>query len=102
MIKADRQLIFLAREKLSNYTVTRFLRSESKEDIREAIILSTAELIPGEGLSMQVDNASGLQALVNDSHLARSLILIQLARKKNKNGNPVAEKAVQEFKQEFF
>ena len=100
VVKADRQLIFIAREKLSNYTVTRFIQAETKDALREAIILSTAELIPGEGLLMQVDNAAGLQALVNDSQLARLLITIQLARKKNKNGNPVAEKAVQEFKQE--
>ena len=47
-----------------------------------------------------MDNASAMQSLVGDSHLTRYNISIQLARKKNKNGNPVAEKAVQEFKQE--
>ena len=51
-------------------------------------------------MELQVDNASGMQSLVGDSHLKRYNISIQLARKKNKNGNPVAEKAVQEFKQE--
>ena len=100
VIKSDKQLIFIAREKLSNFTVTRFINDEGKSSIREAIILSTAELIPAGGLQVQVDNASALQALVSDAELTRYKIAIDLARKKNKNGNPVAEKAVQEFKQE--
>ena len=100
IIKSDRQLIFIAREKLSNFTVSKLIPNECADSIREAIILSTAELIPPEGLEMQVDNASGMQSLVGDSNLGRFNISIQLARKKNKDGNPVAEKAVQEFKNE--
>ena len=100
VIKSDKQLIFVVREKLSNFTVTRFIDNEGKTSIREALVLSTAELIPAGGLEVQVDNASALQALVGDAELTRYKIAINLARKKNKNGNPVAEKAVQEFKQE--
>ena len=100
IIKSDRQLVFIARENLSNFTVTKLISNETASSIRDAIIQSTAELIPGEGLEMQVDNAPAMQSLVNDSYLARYHIHIRLARKKNKNGNPVAEKAVQEFKQE--
>ena len=100
IIKSDGQLIFIAREKLSNFTVTKIIPNERVDSVREAIILSTAELIPPEGLKIQVDNASGMQYLVGDSNLGRCNISIQLARKKNKDGNPVAEKAVQEFKNE--
>ena len=100
IIKSDRQLIFIAREKLSNFTVTKFISNENADSIRQAIILSTIELIPAGGLDIKVDNASAMQSLVGDSHLKRYNISIHLARKKNKNGNPVAEKAVQEFKQE--
>ena len=100
IIKSDRQLIFITREKLSNFTVTKLIQDETANSIKEAIIQSTAELIPGEGLEIQVDNASAMQALVNDSHLLRYKIHIKLARKKNKDSNPVAEKAVQEFKKE--
>ena len=87
-------------EKLSNFTVTRFIDNEGKASIREAIVLSTAELIHAGGPQVKVDNASALQALVGDAELTRYKIAIDLARKKNKNRNPVAEKAVQEFKQE--
>ena len=100
IIKSDKQCIFIAREKLSNFTVTKLIPDETANTVRDAIIQLTAELIPSEGLEMQVDNASAMQSLVNDSHLARYNIDIKLARKKNKNGNPVAEKAVQEFKHE--
>ena len=66
----------------------------------ETIVLSTAGLIMAEGLQIQVDNVSVQQALIGDAELTTYKIVIDLARKKNKYGNPVAEKAVQEFKKE--
>ena len=52
IIKSDRQLIFIAREKLSNFTVTEFISNENAESIRQAIILSTIELIPAGDLDI--------------------------------------------------
>ena len=76
MIKSDKQFIFVVREKLSNFTVTRFIMDEGKSSIRAALVLSTAELIPAGGLQVQVDNASALQALVGDAELTRYKIFI--------------------------
>merc|ERR1711942_620286 len=56
--------------------------------------------MPDEGLTMQVDNCTGLASLVNDAELGRFKITLDLARKKNKDSNPVAEKAVKEFRQQ--
>ena len=82
MIKSDKQLIFVLREKLSNFTVTRFIDNEGKTCIREALVLSTAELIQALGRQVQVDNASALQALVGDAELTRYKIAVNQAREK--------------------
>ena len=98
VIRGDLQFIFIAREKLSSYTVTKLIQNEKHETLREAIITTTAEIMPEGGLTMQVDNACSLNKLVGDAELGRNRILLDPARKKNKDSNPVAEKAVKEFR----
>ena len=100
MIRGDLQYIFIAREKLSSFTVTKLIPNERHDTLREAIITLTSELAPSTGLVIQVDNACSLKKLVGDAELNRHLIGISLARKKNKNSNPIAERAVQEFRLE--
>ena len=70
---------------------------EKHETLREAIVVSTVEISPNDKVIIQVDNACSLQKLVGDAELDRHGITIDLARKKNKNSNPIAEKAVKEF-----
>ena len=98
VISGDRQFIFIAREKLSSFTVTIIIPNEKHETLREAIIVTTAELVPENGLSMQVDNATGLVKLVGDAELERFNIKLETGRKHNKDSNPIAEKAVKEFR----
>ena len=47
---------------------------------------------------MQVDNCPALVSLLNDAELSRFKITIDVGRKRNKDSNPVAEKAVKEFR----
>ena len=49
-----------------------------------------------KGTVIRVDGASALQSLVNDVALSKLGIALEVDRLKNKNKNPVAEKAVQE------
>ena len=100
VIRGDTQYIFVAREKLSSFTVSKIIPNERHETLREAIIVTTSELIPEEGLTMQVDNATGLVKLVGDSQLERYKIKVDAGRKHNKDSNPVAEKAVKEFREQ--
>ena len=100
VIRGDSQFIFCAREKLSSFTVAQLIISEGQGPLREAIISTTAELIPQDGLIMQVDNCPAFQALRGDAELARFGITLDLGREKNKNSNPVAEKGVKEFREE--
>ena len=55
------------------FTVTVLIDTEKRETLREAIITTTAELIPEEGLIMQVDNATTFASLDSDAELNQSL-----------------------------
>ena len=81
-----------------SFTVTKIIDDEKSKTLREAIIATTAELIPEEGLVMHVDNCPALVALASDAEFQRFKININVARKKNKDSKPVAEKAVKELK----
>lgn len=100
VIRGDMQFIFCAREKFSSFTVAKLIDDEGQDTLRNAIITVTAELIPQDGLIIQVDNATALQALKGDAELVRHGIAIDLGREKNKNSNPVAEKCVREYRDE--
>ena len=50
---------------------------------------------------MRVDGAAGFQSLVGDKELSKHGISLELGRPKNRNKNPVAEKAVQELEHEL-
>ncbi len=52
----------------------------------------------GPTATIRTDAAPGFQALAKDASLKRHCMVIDLGRTKNKNKNPVAEKAVQELK----
>ena len=100
VLRSDLQYIFIIREKLSSFTVSKLIPNKKHDTLREAIITTTSELAPSSGVIVQVDNASSLLKLVGDAVLQRHQIKVDPARKKNKNSNPIAEKAVQEFRQE--
>ena len=53
VMRGDLQFIFIAREKLSSFTVTKIILNETHQSLREAIITCTSEIIPHDGLTLQ-------------------------------------------------
>ena len=105
VIKKDGQLIFLCREKLSQYTFTRIIPDETADSLRDSIVASVLDLLPETGATIQVDCAPGLQTLAAEARLDGSIlkklgIIIDLGRVHNVNKNPVAENAIKEFHKE--
>ena len=95
----------LIREKLSKFTITTIIQSESAEDLRNALIPNIIEFIPDNGATIQVDNAPGFQSLwaecKSEGSVFRKLnIKIDLGRTLNRNKNPIAENAIKEFHKE--
>ena len=106
VIKQNCQLIFISREKLTQFVYTKLIPDESANSIREALLAGCIELLPQAGGCIQVDPGSSLQTLAKeagldkDSIFKRFNIKIDLGRTHNINKNPVAENAVKEFLKE--
>ena len=115
VIKQHKQLIFICRENLSQFTISKILPDETADSVREAIISIVLELIPENGTTVRLDPAPGNQALASESEviddslfqilktdpvLAKYGIKIEIGRVHNVNKNPIAENAVKEFHKE--
>jgi hypothetical protein len=96
-----RQRIFLVRDCFSSYTVTQIIPNEQKDTLRSAIIETTAELKSPTICTIRVDGATALHSLINDPHLKARNIKLEPGRLKNRNKNPIAEKAIQELEMEL-
>ena len=103
VMKQNRQLVFVLREVVTSYTVTRLIDSETKDALRSALLCTCLELRPVDGPTaiVRVDPAPGFVALRSDSMLAQNHISIELGCVKNPNKNPVAERAIQELEEEL-
>ncbi len=103
VLKRNRQTIFVLRETVTSYTVSRLLENEKHESLREAIISSCLELrsLDGPNAVIRVDSAPGFIALERDKTLERYHITLDYGRVKNPNKNPVAERTIQELEDEL-
>ena len=80
------QRILLIHDCSSSFTATRLIPNEQAISLRAAIIEAIAELKDASGCIIRVDGASAFSSL---------------GRIKNKNKNPIAEKAIQELEKEL-
>ena len=62
---------------------------------------TTAEIISPSGCVIRIDGGSALVCLVADPFLKRRNITLEQGPSKNRNKNPVAEKAIQELAREL-
>ena len=100
VLKREQQLIAILRETVTSFSATTIIKSESQIDLRESLIILSAEL-KGFLSEIRVDPAPGLACLRNDQVLKKHGIVLDMGREKNPNKNPVAERAVQELEQEL-
>jgi hypothetical protein len=97
----SRQKIMVIRDSFSSFTTAKLIPNEQSDTLRNAILESTAELKPDNGACIRVDGATAMQSLVTDSILAKHGLTIEVGRLKNKNKNPIADKAIQELEHEL-
>ena len=102
VMKRCRQLVLVLRESVSSYTASTFIPSERQEDLREGLIVLFSSLgLIDVNAQVRVDPAPGFVALANDSVLSRHGIPLVIGHAKNKNKNPIAERAIQELGSEI-
>ena len=87
------------RETVSSYTWTVLIDSEKHQHLREALLILCSEigLHSQDPIRIRVDAAPGLSALSKDPSLTKYNIILDIGNIKNKNKNPVAERAIQEL-----
>ena len=103
VLRRSRQYILLLRESSTSYTTSCFLDNERHDSLRDGLIRLSIELRPLDGppAVIRTDAAPGFVSLVDDQLLRHHHLTIEVGRIKNKNKNPVAEKAIQELEEEI-
>ena len=103
MIKRYRQLILVLRECSTSFTASCLVHDEKHDTLRDALTQLIAGLHPLDGprAIIRVDPFPGFLSMANNDSLNHLNVTIDVSRVKNKNKNPVAEKAVRELEEEL-
>ena len=94
VVNREKQRIAVLCENLTSYTATTFVDSETKKDLRDALLMLSAELT-GAQSEVRVDPAPGLAPLRGDPVLMEHGVSIVPGNEKNRNNNPVAEQEIE-------
>ena len=100
VIKRNRQLILVLCECTTSFTASCLIRDERHDTLRDALTQLIVDLHPLDGLSAIIRVEILLLALLpcaTTTHSKHLNVTIEVGRLKNKNKNPVAEKAVLEL-----
>ncbi|XP_066272397.1 uncharacterized protein [Branchiostoma lanceolatum] len=103
VMKRARQNILVVRECSTSYTSTQIVPDETSTALRDGLITLCAPLCPLDGppAVIRCDPAPGFQALTQDTWLAENHLQIEIGEFKNINKNPVAERAIEEMREEL-
>ena len=96
VMRRYRQFIVILRESVTSYTLALMIESEKHEILREILLCAEVRTL-NSLISIRVDSAPGLVALENDPMLLKNGITLDIGHVKNKNKNPVAERAIEEL-----
>lgn len=97
------QKILVCREKLSQFTLTKIISDETAENLEAALISLISDYVPDTGCIVQVDAATGFQALADgkSKFLGKLKISLDIGRINNRQKNPVAENTIKEIRKEW-
>ncbi|CAH1263916.1 NOTCH1 [Branchiostoma lanceolatum] len=103
VMKRARQNILVVRACSTSYTSTQIVPDETSTALRDGLITLCAPLCPLDGppAVIRCDPAPGFQALTQDTWLAENHLQIEIGEFKNINKNPVAERAIEEMREEL-
>ena len=103
VINRYRQLILVLRECATSFTASCLVHDEKHDTLRDALTQLIVGLHPLDGprAIIRVDPSPDFQSMANSDSLNHLNVTIDVGRVKNKNKNPVAEKAVRELEEEL-
>ena len=103
VIKRHRQLILVLRECTTSFTASCLVHDKKHDTLWDALMQPIVGLHPLDGprAIICVDPSPGFQYMANNDSLHHLNVTIEVGHVKNKNKNPVAEKAVRELEEEL-
>jgi hypothetical protein len=103
VLKRNSQLVSVLRENVTSYTAACIIPNEKHETLRNTVLRLVMELhsLDGPPAVIRVDPAPGFMALRNDEILSKFRVVLKIGGVKNKNKNPIAEKAIAELEEEL-
>lgn len=103
VLRRDRQFILVVRESVTSFTAALLIPGEDHTSLRNGLLRICVGMCPlaGPPAVIRCDPGPGFAALTNDEILTQHGITIDIGRIKNRNKNPIAEKAIQELEDEL-
>ena len=103
VMKQNLQMILVVRETITSFTKSMIINNEQRDTLRSGLIQLCSEMCPLDDpvAVIRVDPAPGFLALRNDELLKSNHLVLEIGRPKNKNKNPIAERAIQELRDEL-
>ena len=97
VLQESKQKLLVIRENLTSYTDAILVTNETKEILKEAMLILLSRLRVDQQVTVRVDSQSALKALRTDKEQYKENIVLDIGTAKNKNKNSVAEKAIREL-----
>ena len=103
VVRRECQFIFIIRENVSAYTLARIIPDEKSTSLKEALLVTCSQVRSkcGPPIAVRVDPAPGWRSLISDKVLTSRSIELSIGEEKNKNKNPVVDKAIRELHSEI-
>ena len=103
VMRRNKQFVLILRESVTSYTASCIVDNERHQTLAEALVHLCSDLRPLDGpfAVVRVDPAPGFVALRDSPLLADHRISLEIGQAKNRNKNPIAERAVQELGMEL-
>ena len=95
------QKILLLRENLTSMTATTFIKSQTKHELRDSLLLLALRLRLQKPLTIRTDPHPSFAGLHGDPYLEKVGISLEIGHAKNVNKNAVAEKGIRELREEI-
>ena len=103
VVRREGQKIFILRETVTSNTTAQIVNNETAASLGDAVVSSVSKFRPSNSSAaiVRVDAASAFQSLFQKLDLSQHNISIDIGRFKNKNKNPVIDRAIQELIREL-
>ena len=95
------QKILVVRENLSSFTDTLLIRNQTKQCLRDSLLIMVTKLKLGPSASVRVDGHSSLASLRSNKSLEPAGLFLVLGRPKNTNKNAAVDKAIRELREQL-